>query len=282
VETSEDFGSQGNLPSHPELLDWLASDFREQGWSMKQLCKIIVLSATYQQDSLTDELKQKLDPENRLWSRGARYRLSGEQIRDLALSTSGLLSSKMYGPPVRPPQPRTGLNAAFGGSLDWEPSAGEDRYRRAVYTLIRRTNLYPSLMAFDATNRTTCTARRILTNTPVAAFVTLNDPAFIECAQALAQRVLAEKLNASISEKIAYAFQLVVSRDPSPVEEQEIANLLEQLTQQYQGNEEAAQQMATSEPGGANPPTEVDLPTLAAWTVVANVLLNLDESLTRN
>jgi hypothetical protein len=277
VETLDDFGSQGALPSHPELLDWLADEFIAGGWSQKRLLKLIVMSATYQQDSRVTSRKLELDPQNRWLSRSPRYRLSAEQIRDTALQAAGLLSSKMYGPPVYPPQPKTGLSSAFGGSLDWDPSPGEDRYRRAIYTLLRRTNPYPSFLALDATSRTVCTVRRIRTNTPVSAFVTLNDPVFIECAQNLAQRILAAPL-AGDAERINLGFELAVSRAVKPEEQTEVLRLLDAERARYR----AAPELARAMSGATGEFSEADAVERAAWTVVANVLLNLDEALTRN
>lgn len=279
VETSEDFGSQGTPPTHPELLDWLAVAFREQGWSMKQFAKLLVMSETYRQDSTATPEKLTADPDNRWLSRGARYRLTAEQIRDLALATSGLLSTKMYGPPARPPQPKSGLNAAFGGSLDWETSPGEDRYRRGVYTLIRRTNLYPSFLAFDATNRTICTVRRMNSNTPVAAFVTLNDPAFVECARALGR--LGSEAEGSLAEQMRFVFWRVVSREPSGEELAELEALWNNQVEHYRTQTEQAAKLAFGEEAGDQAVSE-RASELAAWTVVGNVLLNLDEVLTRN
>jgi len=277
VETLDDFGSQGALPSHPELLDWLADEFIAGGWSQKRLLKLIVMSATYQQDSRVTSRKLELDPQNRWLSRSPRYRLSAEQIRDTALQAAGLLSSKMYGPPVYPPQPKTGLSSAFGGSLDWDPSPGEDRYRRAIYTLLRRTNPYPSFLALDATSRTVCTVRRIRTNTPVSAFVTLNDPVFIECAQNLAQRILAAPV-AGDAERINLGFELAVSRAVKPEEQTEVLRLLDAERARYR----AAPELARAMSGATGEFSEADAVERAAWTVVANVLLNLDEALTRN
>lgn len=277
VESLDDFGSQGALPSHPELLDWLADEFMAAGWSQKQLLKQMVMSATYQQDSKVTAKKLELDPRNRLLSRSPRYRLSAEQIRDTALQAAGLLSGKMYGPPVYPPQPKMGLAAAFGGSLDWDPSPGEDRYRRGIYTLVRRTNPYPSFMALDATNRTVCSVQRIRTNTPVSAFVTLNDPVFIECAQGLAKRILARS-DSSDAERLDLACQVVLSRLPATMELEELERLLESKREFYRGSLELARQMSGAEDGAA----EGAIVERAAWTVVANVLLNLDEALTRN
>ena len=185
VRTSEEFGSQGELPSHPELLDWLAVELVESGWNVKQFLKLLVTSAAYRQSSkVTPELYER-DPENRLLARGPRFRLSAEMVRDQALFVSGLLSTKMYGPSVKPPQPALGLSAAFGSTIDWKTSDGEDRFRRGLYTEWRRSNPYPSMITFDAPNREVCTIRRARTNTPLQALVTLNDPVYIESAQAL-------------------------------------------------------------------------------------------------
>ena len=193
------------------------------------------------------------------------------------MQAAGLLSPKMYGPPVYPPQPKMGLSAAFGGSLDWDPSPGEDRYRRALYTLVRRTNPYPSFMALDSTNRTVCTVRRIRTNTPVSAFVTLNDPVFVECAQGLARRLL-ELPKSDDAGRILAASQILLARDASEDEMRELAALLERERATYRGSIELARQMSGVEAGVAD---EVAAER-AAWTILANVLLNLDEALTRN
>ena len=185
VATSEDFGVQCEPPSHPELLDLLATELTRDHWDLKRFLKLLVTSAAYRQSSrVTPELSLR-DPDNRLLSRGPRFRLSAETVRDQALFASGLLSSKMFGPPVKPPQPSTGLNAAFGGGIDWQTSQGEDRYRRALYTTWRRSNPYPSMTVFDAPNREVCTLRRTRTNTPLQALVTLNDPVYVEAAQCL-------------------------------------------------------------------------------------------------
>ena len=189
VLTSEDFGSQGMLPTHPELLDWLAVELMDNGWSLKQLTKTIVMSAAYRQSSRTTPEKLARDPDNRLISRGPRDRLSAEQIRDQALAVSGLLSRKIGGPSVMPPQPDGVWQVVYSDDR-WVTSRGEDRYRRGLYTFWRRTSPYPSAMALDATSRETCTIRRISTNTPIAAFALLNDPVYVEAAQALARRIM--------------------------------------------------------------------------------------------
>ncbi|MBM3856247.1 MAG: DUF1553 domain-containing protein, partial [Verrucomicrobia bacterium] len=176
VRTSEEFGSQGEAPSHPELLDWLACEIVAGGWDQQRFLRLLVTSATYRQSSKVTPAALAADPENRLLSRGPRIRLGAEMVRDQALAASGLLSPKLYGPPARPYQPAFDLRAAFGGALDWKTSDGEDRFRRGIYTEWRRSSPYPSMVTFDAPNREVCTLRRNRTNTPLQALVTLNDP----------------------------------------------------------------------------------------------------------
>ncbi|MFM8891875.1 MAG: DUF1553 domain-containing protein, partial [Planctomycetia bacterium] len=192
VATSEEFGSQGEPPSHPELLDWLAAELVDRGWDVKAVERLIVTSAAYRQSSKAAAELVARDPDNRLVGRGPRVRLAAEVIRDQSLAAAGLLSGKKGGPSVNPPQPSVGLSAAFGGGIDWQTSAGEDRYRRAIYTTWRRSTPYPSMAAFDAPDRQVCTVRRPRTNTPLQALVTLNDPVYVEAAQALARRMLRE------------------------------------------------------------------------------------------
>jgi len=275
VVTSEEFGTQGEPPSHPALLDWLAVEFMESGWNMKASIRQIVMSSTYRQSSrVTPELLER-DPGNRLLARGPRVRLSAETIRDQALFVSGLLSPKMYGPPVRPPQPSLGVNAAFGSGIDWETSKGEDRYRRGLYTTWRRSNPYPSMVAFDAPNREVCTLRRDPTNTPLQAFVTLNDPVFVEAAQSLARRIADH--DGTPAEQAEYGFRLCLARHPSDAERSRIIALYDEAKTAFAADAEQAKMMATDPLGPA--PEGADVAELAAWTVVGNVLLNLDETL---
>ena len=213
VETSEEFGSQGELPTHPMLLDWIAVEFQESGWDLKNLIKLLVMSATYRQQSTATPELLEADPFNRLLARGPRFRISAEMVRDQALFVSGLLSDKMYGAPVNPPQPALGLTAAFGSTTDWKTSNGDDKYRRGIYTRWRRSNPYPSMATFDAPNREVCTIRRGRTNTPLQALVTLNDPVYVEAAQALAGIMM--QAEGSISKKVETAFQRCLIRDPS-------------------------------------------------------------------
>ena len=270
VATSEDFGSQGDLPSHPELLDWLASELVDSHWNTKALVRLLVTSATYRQSSLVTPALAERDPDNRLLARGPRVRLSAEVVRDQALAVSGLLSGKMFGPPVRPAQPALGLSAAFGGGTDWQTSSGEDRLRRAIYTTWRRSNPYASMATFDAPNREVCTLRRSRTNTPLQALVTLNDPVYIEAAQALARRMVSAGANPE--DCAALGFRLCLARAPHEVELARLVELYEHSRGKFAADAAAAKKLAGD---GADP--KADVTRLAAWTVVANVLLNLDE-----
>ncbi|MCG8649112.1 MAG: DUF1553 domain-containing protein, partial [Pirellulales bacterium] len=273
VETSEEFGSQGELPSHPELLDWLAVELRDGGWDLKALVKLMVTSATYRQSSVTTPEMLQADPFNRLLARGPRFRVSAEMVRDQALFVSGLLSEQMYGRPVKPPQPELGLKAAFGSATDWQTSTGQDKYRRGIYTNWRRSSPYPSMAQFDAPNREVCTVRRIRTNTPLQALVTLNDPVYVESAQALARWMVAQ--GDSAQQRIQWGFRRCLIRDPSSAEVQRLAHLVEEATAHFAAAPAQALKMAT-EPIGALP-DGADAAELAAWTVVGNVILNLDE-----
>ena len=276
VATSEDFGMQGDLPIHPELLDWLACELVRQKWDVKAFLKLLVTSATYRQSSLVTPELQVRDPDNRLLARGPRFRLSAEMVRDQALFVSGLLSSKMFGPPVNPPQPAMGLRAAFGSEIDWKVSPGEDGHRRALYTMWRRSNPYPSMAAFDAPNREVCTIRRGRTNTPLQALVTLNDPVYMEAAQALARKATAEG-GAKPSEKVDYFFRVCLSRRPEAAEGKRVIKLFEQTLAKLRSEPEKARKLATDPIGPL--PASSDAAELAAWTVVGNVILNLDEAL---
>jgi hypothetical protein len=275
VRTSEEFGAQGELPAHPELLDWLATELLREKWDTKKFLRLLVTSATYRQSSkVTPELAER-DPGNRLLARGPRFRLSAEMVRDQALTAGGLLSAKLYGPPVRPPQPSLNLAAAFGGGLDWKDSTGEDSHRRALYTEWRRTAPYPSMTTFDAPNREVCTLRRNQSNTPLQALVTLNDPVYLEAAQALARRMTAGVSNAS--ERIAHGFRLCVTRPPNAREASRLLALHDEAHAHFKQAPDKAAAFATNPIGAA--PAGADLPDLAAWTTVANVLLNMDETL---
>ncbi len=278
VETAEDFGTQGELPSNQALLDWLAVDFMEQGWSMKNLCRTIVTSATYRQAPTVTQDRLEKDPYNRLLARGPRFRLEAEMVRDQALASAGLLSAKLHGPSVMPPQPEGIWQVVYSGDT-WKESTGEDKYRRALYTYWRRTMPYPSMVAFDAPSREVCTVRRIRTNTPLQALVTLNDPAYIEAAQAMARRVLREAPAPDLDSRIRYAYLLAASRPPEAAEVESVKALYNDGVAQFSASSEIALAMTTT-PNG--PPTgNTDNAELASWTLVSNVLLNLDEVLTK-
>jgi hypothetical protein len=275
VRTSEEFGAQGDLPTHPELLDWLATELLREKWDTKKFIRLLVTSATYRQSSkVTPELIEH-DPANRLLARGPRFRLSAEMVRDQALAASGLLTHKMYGPPVRPPQPNLNLSAAFGSGLDWKNSTGEDSRRRALYTEWRRTAPYASMATFDAPNREVCTLRRNQSNTPLQALVTLNDPVYLEAAQALARRMTAGASTAV--EKVTIGFRLCVTRPPHATEIERVLALYKEALAHFKQSPDKATAFATNPIGAA--PAGADLPDLAAWTTVANVLLNMDETL---
>jgi len=235
----------------------------------------MVMSSTYRQSSRITAEALAHDPDNRLLARGPRFRLSAEMIRDQALAVSGLLSRKMHGPPVNPPQPKMGVSAAFGSALDWENSTGEDRYRRGLYTAWRRSNPYPSMMTFDAPSREVCTVRRERSNTPLQALVTLNDPVYMEAAQALARRIAA--VNGSVVEKLNHGFQLCLARVPQDQERDALLALYTRAQKRFESNAPQALAIA-ADPLGPLAEGAV-VADLAAWTVIGNVLLNLDELL---
>jgi hypothetical protein len=277
VATSEEFGSQGELPSHPELLDWLAAELMDSGWNVKHVLRLLVTSRAWRQQSTAEPALLARDLDNRLLARGPRFRPTGEQLRDQALFVSGLLSPKRFGPPVRPLAPNLGLSTAFGRSNDWTISEGEDRHRRSLYTEVRRNAPYASFSAFDAGNREVCLIRRGRTNTPLQAFVTLNDPVFVEAHQAMARRLVAAAPGTGA--RLSLLFRLCLAREPNDKEKATLQALLEQARGRYRTDAEAARRLAT-EPLGALP-ADADLAEHAAWTVVANVVMNLDEFLMR-
>jgi hypothetical protein len=275
VATPEDFGVKGDLPTHPDLLDWLAVELmspsrgmseanpagKPAAWTMKHIHRLIATSATYRQAARVTPQLLKRDPENKLLARGPRLRLDAEGIRDNALSIAGLLSLKIGGPPVRPPQP-DGLWRKVGGEqYVYTVSPGADRYRRGVYVLLRRGIPYPSFVTFDATARNVCTVKRSRSNTPLQALTLLNDPVFVEAAEALAKRLLKEMPDASDDQRLAHAFRLCVARAPRPNELTILRDLLADQRQARAGRKDADK---------------------LAWTDVASVLLNLDETITKN
>ena len=277
VRSSEEFGSQGDLPVHPELLDWLAAELMDSGWDIKHMLKLLLTSAAYQQSTKTTPELNERDPDNRLLARGPRFRPTGELLRDQALAVSGLLSAKMYGPPVRPLTPNLGLSTAFGRSNDWTLSPGEDKHRRSLYTEVRRNSPYASFTTFDAGNREVCMIRRSRTNTPLQAFVTLNDPVVIETNQAMARRLVAEAK--TTPDRLGLLFKLCLSRAPNAHEVSSLTQLYDETLATYRADPADATKMATDPLGPA--PKDADIAELAAWTTIANVVMNLDEFLMR-
>jgi hypothetical protein len=282
VKTSEDFGSQGEPPSHPELLDWLATEFVRTGWDVKAMQRLVVTSATYRQQSKGTPALLEHDPENRLLARGPRFRLPAEMVRDNALAAAGMLNEKIGGPSVKPYQP-AGLweDIAFGGPYTaqaYVQDHGDALYRRSLYTFWKRTAPPASLSAFDAPNREKCVARRAVTNTPLQALVLMNDPEFLEAARFLAQRILREGGKEEIA-RLQYGFQLATGR---PASKQEVAILRKLYAKQldsYGGDQVKTAQLLSIGEGK----TDSNLPKaeMAAWTSVASVLLSLDETITK-
>jgi hypothetical protein len=282
VATPEDFGTQGERPSHPELLDWLAVEFMERGWNLKKLQRSIVTSAVYRQSSqVAPELLAK-DAANRLLARGPRFRVDAEVVRDLALASSGLLSRKVGGPSVFPPLPAFMLlpPVSYGPKI-WNESTGTDRYRRALYTFRYRSLPYPALQAYDAPNGDFACVRRSRSNTPLQALTGLNEPIFVECAQALGLRTLRDG-GPTDGDRLRYAFRRCLARAPSADESTELLNLLQKERRHFTQPE--AKPMEVGAPDPAHPPQLPEGATpadLAAWTVVSRVLLNLDETITK-
>jgi hypothetical protein len=286
VETSEDLGTQGAPPSHPELLDWLAVELMDGGWQMKALHRLIVTSATYRQAAAAAPALVERDPYNRLLARGPRFRMEAEMVRDGALAASGLLSRKVGGPSVFPTQP-DGIWDIPYSSERWVTSEGEDRYRRGLYTFIRRSATYPSLITFDGTSRESCTVRRVRTNTPLQALTTLNDPAFFEAAQALGAATAGRSAgrdfdtagsagSARIAARATYAFRRVLTRMPSQQEIDRIVAAYADHVARFRADPAGAAKVI-----GQYAVAGVDAAEQAAWTIVANSLLNLDEALTK-
>ncbi|MDZ7638334.1 MAG: DUF1553 domain-containing protein [Bryobacterales bacterium] len=282
VKTSEDFGAQGDPPSHPELLDWMATDFAANGWDVKRMMRSIVTSSTYRMSSKASLETMERDPENRLLARGPRVRLQAEMIRDTALAASGLLNGEIGGPSVFPYQPEgVWEDMAFGDVYSmqrYEQSHGDDLYRRTMYTFWKRTAPPPSLVAFDAPDREKCTARRTNTNTPLQALILLNDPTYVEASRALAQRVLNEAAK-DPGARIRYAFRLATAREPNPRELQVLRDLAETQVGRYRNNLAAARKLLGV--GESKADATIDPRELAGWTTVAGVILNLDETITK-
>jgi hypothetical protein len=297
VKSSEDFGTRGEKPSHPELLDWLSSYFissatnQEPGvgektlagadWRVKRLLKLIVMSSTYQQSSRSTAEMRGKDPENRLLARGPRFRLSAELIRDNALAISGLLEAKVGGPSVKPYQPGDlwrELSAGDQEAKSYVQDHGVDLYRRGLYVFWKRSVLFPAFAVFDASKRETCVVRRPITNTPLQAFVTLNDTTYVEAARVFAQRVLKDG-GPTLNARLDYAFRRALGRPATAREQTAMSRVYLTTVAQFRGDAAAALQLVSV--GEAVRPTDLDVPEHAAWTCVCNTLLNLDETITK-
>lgn len=277
VTTPEDFGARCELPSHPELLDWLAVEFMESGWSIKHLHRLIVNSATYRQSSKVTPQLMEADPTNRWLARMPRLRVESEIIRDLFLSTAGILSPKIGGPSVYPPIPDGVLVLSYGGAT-WNTSTGEDRYRRGMYTFWKRSVPYPGLSVFDMPNGDQSCPRRTRSNTPLQALTTLNDPIFMEAAQGLALRIWKEGGTTDRS-RLTYGFRLATGRQPNAYELQQLTQFLQAQRPAFSGK--TANAVYVAAPDLTQLPADVNLEQVAPWAMVARVLLNLDETITR-
>jgi len=280
VKTAEDFGSQGEAPSHPELLDWLATEFMNSGWDIKHMQKLILTSATYKQSSrVTPELLHS-DPQNRLLARGPRFRMDAEMIRDTALALGGLLAEKIGGPSVKPYQP-PGLwtEVSYGFKEDYVPDKGEGLYRRSMYTYWKRQSPPPGMTTFDAPSREVCSVRRQRTNTPLQALELMNDPQYVEAARGLARRMMTE-CGSNPEKCIEFAYRLATSRKPSQNEINVLKEIFEKQFADYQTNREAALKLLSvgesKQADGLNPSE------WAAWTTVASAILNMDATVTKS
>ena len=282
VRTSEDFGSQGEPPSHPELLDWLATELIRIGWDIKVMQRLIVTSATYRQSSRTTPALLEKDPQNRLLARGPRFRLPAEMIQDNTLAISGLLNTEVGGPSVYPYQPKhlwkeMALGRFFSGQ-EYTPGSGKDLYRRSLYTVWKRTVPPPSFVTFDAPDREKCRARRARTNTPLQALVLMNSPTYVEAARAMAERMITEA-GRDPGQRIRYGFRAATARNPAPAELEVLLDIAQQQLDDYGADKEAARKLLAV--GESEYNRKLDVSELAAWTTVASTILNFDETITK-
>jgi hypothetical protein len=267
---------RGSAPSHPLLLDWLASELIRQGWSRKQLIGLIVSSSTYRQASIVRPGLAARDPQNELLSRQNRFRVEAEIIRDLSLDASGLLSRKLGGPSIRPRLPSGVAELGYAGSVKWPQSKGEDNYRRGLYIFFQRTVPYPMLMTFDSADSTVACLRRERSNTPLQALTLLNDPVFFECAQAFGARIVREG-GPDVEDRLRYAFRLCLCREPVDGELESLRALHARLRKFCDANPEGAKKMT-----GKLSVEGVSAGELASWVGLSRVLLNLDEFISRS
>lgn len=278
VETVEDLGSQGAWPSHPELLDWLATELIRSKWDVKAMLKLMLTSATYRQASrVTPQLLER-DPKNRLLARGPRFRLPAETIRDNALAVSGLLKERLGGPSVMPYQP-DGLwqDVSVERRAVYKQDVGDNLYRRSMYTFWKRTCPPPGMMTFDAPDRETCTIRRARTNTPLQALVLLNDPTYLEAARKLAEQLV--KGNDKDDARLVALYQRVLCRDPHPFEQKTLSSLLKKSREQFAASPDNAKRLLAV--GASQRDMKLDTVELAAWTILCNLVLNLDETISK-
>jgi hypothetical protein len=280
VKTAEDFGSQGDAPVQRDLLDWLAVEF-QKNWDVKAMQRLIVTSATYRQASQVSPELLERDPENRLLAHGPRFRLPAEMIRDNALAASGLLNRDIGGPSVFPYQPPGLWEELSRGETftaqEYHESTGRDLYRRSMYTFWKRTVPPASLTTFDAPDREKCTSRRLITNTPLQALVLLNDPTYVEASRVMAQRAILEA-GADPQARIRFLFRQAASRKPGPQEMRVLLDLAQRRLEHYQKQPELAAKLIAV---GASKPANLEAAELAAWTMVASTILNLDETITK-
>jgi hypothetical protein len=273
VRSSEDFGTQGDKPTHPELLDWLASEYRARGWSQKQMIRLIVTSATYRRSSSARPDLDQRDPDNALLARQSRLRLPAELVRDQALAAAGLLDLRIGGRSVKPPQPKGVAELSYAGSVKWEESAGADHYRRGLYVHFQRTTPYPQLMNFDAPNSNLACTRRERTDTPLQALNLMNDPVFFEAAQGLAFRIVGQTSGLPFSDRLRYAFEITLGRTPTARESERLAKYYDDARSKLNETTIAAL--------FPNRIEHVPQAEAAAWVELSRVLLNLDEFITR-
>ncbi|KAB2645420.1 MAG: DUF1553 domain-containing protein [Verrucomicrobia bacterium] len=280
ARTSENLGSQADWPSHPELLDWLATEFVRLKWDMKAMQKLIVTSATYRQSARVTPALLERDPDNLLLARGPRFRLSAESVRDQALAVSGLLVEKLGGPSVRPYMP-AGVwdeTSVYGDLRGYKAEAGEGLYRRTLYTIWKRTAAPPTMLLFDSPNREICTAKRSRTNTPLQALALLNEVTYVEAARRLAEQMLLAG-GTTPEARVAWAFRRATARQPDAAELRTLTAGLTTRLARFQQDETAAQKLIAQ--GTSKPDPKLNPAELAAYTTAANIILNLDEVITR-
>jgi hypothetical protein len=275
--TPDDIGTRVGAPSHPELLDWLACEFMDRGWSFKEMHRLISDSATYRQASRLSPALLERDPNNRLLARGARFRVEGEIVRDIALSASGLLNPTIGGPSVYPPIPASVGDQVYGG-FSWPESKGGDRYRRGMYTFWKRALPFPTLLVFDVPPAETSCTRRLRSNTPLQALVTLNERTYVEAAQAMGLRVLREGGD-DLRSRMSYAFRLCAARAPSEKELKALSAFWEEQHRYFEDRTSDALAVALADPKSV--PPGVNIHKVAAWAMVSRALLNLDETITK-